>query len=105
MNSGFDLNTWNYQVLMLVQAMIGAITPNFRMVVLSLDGDEWVLTFYLETNAEDDIEEVDDIVCQYTAYQDSRLKSRYEVVVSDKKLPHLLSSERVVFRRKEFVGE
>ncbi|WP_448651369.1 hypothetical protein ACSHWC_26615 [Pseudomonas fluorescens] len=101
MNAEAELNVWNFQVLMLVQAMLGAVTPNFRMVVLSYEDDVWVIRFYLEEKIEDDIGEVEDIICQYTAYQDSDLKCTSEILVGNEDLPSLSEAERVVYRRKE----
>lgn len=101
MNAEAELKAWNFQVLMLVQAMLGAVTPNFRMVVLSCEDDIWVIRFYLEENIEDDIDEVEDIICQYTAYQNSDLKCKSEVLVCNENLPSLSETERVVYRRKE----
>jgi hypothetical protein len=31
MSADLSLDEWNYQVLMLVQALVGAISANFRM--------------------------------------------------------------------------
>ncbi|MFJ2711080.1 hypothetical protein ACIOZM_09310 [Pseudomonas sp. NPDC087346] len=101
MNAEAELKAWNFQVLMLVQAMLGAVTPNFRKVVLSCEDDVWVIKFYLEENIEDDIGEVEDIICQYTAYQDSDLKCKSEILVGNEDLPSLSEAERVVYRRKE----
>ncbi|MGC3645835.1 hypothetical protein ACPTFH_30815, partial [Pseudomonas aeruginosa] len=63
---------------MLIQALVGAISANFRMIALLWDGDEWVLSFYLEESNEEDVEEIEDVGCQYTAYQGSRLRCRSE---------------------------
>ena len=52
----------NFQVLMLVQALVGAISPNFRMVALCLDKEQWVIKFYLETDIEEDIEEIEEVI-------------------------------------------
>lgn len=101
MNEETELNVWNFQVLMLVQAMLGALTPNFRMVVLSRESDEWVVRFYIEKNIKSDLDEVEDIVCQYTAYQDSSLKCKSEVFIGSEVLPSLTEIDRVVYRRKE----
>ncbi|MDA7021886.1 hypothetical protein ACQKDL_17895 [Pseudomonas bubulae] len=101
MNAEAELKAWNFQVLMLVQAMLGAVTPNFRMVVLSCEDDVWLIRFYLEENIDDDIGEVEDIICQYTAYQGSDLKCRSEIFVCNEDLPSLSEAERVVYRRKE----
>lgn len=95
------LEEWNFQVLMLNQALVGAISANFRMVVLLWSDDEWTLRFYLEENIEEDVEEIEDIVCQYTAYQDSRLRCRSELMVGLDRLPGLSEGGRVVYRRRE----
>ena len=95
------LEEWNYQVLMLVPALVGAISSNFRMIALLWHGDEWVLKFYLEENIEEDAEEIEDVVCQYTAYQDSSLRCRSELIVGSENLPGLSEVGRVVYRRKE----
>lgn len=101
MNVAVELKVWNFQVLMLVQAMLGAVTPNFRMVVLSREGDVWVIRFYLERSLEDDADEIEDIICQYTAYQDSDLKCKSEIWVGNEDLPRISEADRVVYRRKE----
>ena len=100
MSTAAELKSWNFQVLMLVQAMLGGVTPNFRMVVLSREDDVWVVRFYLERNIEDDIYEIEDIICQYTAYQDSNLKCMSEILVGHEDLPGLSEADRVVYRRK-----
>ena len=70
MSAGFSLNEWNFQVLMLVQALAGAISSNFRMVSLSCDDVGWILSFYLEKDLEDDVGEIEEVDCQYKANQD-----------------------------------
>lgn len=101
MNTAAELKAWNFQALMLVQAMLGAITPNFRMVVLSREGNMWVIKFYLEEHVEDDIDEIEGVICQYTAYQGSDLICKSEVLVGSGRLPSLSEADRVVYRRKE----
>src|SRR5262245_9795925 len=94
------LNDWNYQVLMLVQAGIGSISQNFRMISLENDGGEWLIKFYLEDNVQEDLEEIEGMICQYTAYQDEELKCRYEIIVGSGVLPRS-GSVRLVYRRRE----
>lgn len=101
MNKQPSLAEWNFQVLMLVQALVGAVSSNFRMVTLLWGEDEWVLRFYLENNIEEDVEEIEDIVCQYTAYQDSSLRCRSELIIGRESLPGSLEVGRVVYRRRE----
>ncbi|MBF2970027.1 hypothetical protein HKT52_10765 [Pseudomonas aeruginosa] len=101
MSSRPTLEEWNFQVLMLIQALVGAISANFRMIALLWDGDEWVLRFYLEESNEEDVEEIEDVVCQYTAYQGSSLRCRSELIVGRERLPGLSEVGRVVYRRRE----
>lgn len=101
MSFNSTLDAWNFQVLMLVQALIGAVSHNFRMVALYLDEDEWVVKFFLEKNLEEDLEEIEDIFCQYTAYQDHSLKCRHEVIIGQQSLPGFSEVGRVVYRRRE----
>ena len=86
---------------MLVQALVGAISCNFRMVALFREGEEWVIRFYLETKNDEDAEEIEDVICQYDAYQDSTLRCRWETVVGRGKLPRVSEVGRIVFRRRE----
>lgn len=58
--------------------------------------------FYLEKNTEDDISEVEDIICLYTAYQGSDLKCRSRIIVCSGDLRSLSKAERVVYRRKDW---
>ncbi|MBN7870580.1 hypothetical protein J0M44_29570 [Pseudomonas aeruginosa] len=101
MSVDLSLDEWNFQVLMLVQALIGAISANFRMVTLCYEDAEWVIRFYLERDIEEDVEEIEDLVCQYTAYQGVDLKCRYEIVVGGQSLPAFSDVGRVVYRRRE----
>lgn len=96
-----SLEKWNFQVLMLGQALIGAVSSNFRMVALQWDEGEWILKFYLERHVEEDIEEIEDVVCQYTAYQNASLRCRSELIVGSERLPGLSEVGRVVYRRRE----
>jgi len=101
---GESLKRWNYQVLMLVQALVGAVSPNFRMVAISLEDGEWVTRFYLEEYDEEDVDEVEEVMCQYAAYQEGELRSRYEVLVGSGRLPGYSEVGRVVYRRRESIG-
>ncbi len=50
------------QALMLMQAMLGVISPNFRMVSITMLGDTIQVQVVLECESEEDREEIDD--CQ-----------------------------------------
>lgn len=86
---------------MLVQALVGAISCNFRMVALFREGEEWVIRFYLEAESDEDAEEIEDVIFQYDAYQDSTPRCRWETIVGQGKLPRVAEVGRIVFRRKE----
>lgn len=101
MNDSAKLECWNFQVLMLGQALLGGITPNFRMVVLSRESGVWLIKFYLEKHVADDISEIEDLMCQYTAYQGVSLKCRSEIFVGSESLPNMSGVDRAVYRRKE----
>lgn len=102
MNEKLNYQDWNFQVLMLVQSLIGAISPNFRMIAISHENDRWVLRFYLKKNIDTDVEEIEDIVCQYTAFQGGTVPCRTEIVVGEQELPKVSPDEgRVVFRMRE----
>ncbi len=63
-----QLQQENASVLMLVQAMLGAISPNFRAVSLQIEtGGVVHLYFILENENADDREEIDDLVCEFEA--------------------------------------
>ena len=96
-----ELQAWNYQVLMLSQALQGAISPNFRKVSLGHDGRRWLLRFVLQQNYSEDLEEIEDIVSQFEAFQNEQISLSVEVeITADSSLPDV-SPDRVVFRRRE----
>lgn len=98
-----SLNEWNYQVLMLGQALVGAISPNFRMVSISWQEGVWNIAFYLAEDIEEDMEEIEEIFCQYGAYQTSALRCKSRVILGTDRLPTLSPPERIVYRRREGV--
>ena len=56
-----SLTDWNWAVLMLHQALIGAISPNFRMVELAYKSSTWVVRVTLSIDDPTDREEVEDV--------------------------------------------
>ncbi|MBD9515038.1 hypothetical protein [Pseudomonas sp. PDM22] len=101
MSSNLSLDEWNFQVVMVVQALVGAISKNFRMVALCYNDPDWILSFYLEKDFHEDIEEIEDVVCQYTACQDIGLGCKYEIIIGAQSLPAFSDVGRVVYRRRE----
>lgn len=56
-----SLSDWNWAELMLTQALIGAISPNFRMVELAFEDSRWVVRVTLRAEDVADREEIEDV--------------------------------------------
>src|SRR5262249_21858875 len=95
------LDEWNSTTLALVQALLGAVSPNFRMVALFADGDVWRLQFTLETDNALDREEIDDIASEFEAQHSSNVEYEVETKVTTGHIAWPAFPARVVFRRKE----
>ncbi len=92
----------NAQVLNLVQAMIGYVTPNFRMVTVEVaESGAVTLTFLLENDSEEDREEISDIVFEFEALQEQGHDVDVNVVVDDQALHLIVPPGRCVYGRKE----
>ena len=65
MNNEFDLNTRNMIAIMLIQALWGAISPNFRRVAITFDYEHIDLLFTLNEKSDEDIEEIKDVVDEF----------------------------------------
>jgi ribosome maturation factor RimP len=91
----------NRQTVILVQAMLGAISSNFRMVSIRNENGVWILRFYLEREDTDDIEEMDDIEFEFSALQDDDLEVRKEVIITDKDIDWPEHPTVVVYKRRE----
>lgn len=96
-----DVEIWNRMSMALVQAMVGAISGNFRQVTLSRTGDRWRLGFVLAEDSEEDREEIDDIGTEFEALQDGAVDYELSVVVSRDDLGFPDPPGRVLFRRRE----
>lgn len=62
------LSDWNWAVLMLTQAMIGAVSPNFRLVELAFEHDTWVVRVTLREESSVDREEIADMCDEFLNY-------------------------------------
>lgn len=101
MNTESTNDVWAVQTLRLVQALLGAISRNFRMVAIAHDLNLWKLMFVLEEDLVEDREEIEDIAVEFEALQEKPIA--YEVAVSVSKNPMEWPplSVRVVYRRRE----
>lgn len=106
MSKKFDLNEKNKVVVMLIQALWGAISPNFRMIALSFAEPVWQLLFVLECDIAEDRQEIEDVAGEFDALLlglgGGTLKYEIKTVVSTEPLSILdPSSWQIVFRRRE----
>jgi hypothetical protein len=90
----------NGLVINLVDALLGAITPNFRAVLLRLDADQAALTFLLERESAADRAEIDDIVFEFQAIEPT-LPLQVSIIVDSASLTKYAHLGRMVFARKE----
>lgn len=96
-----QLDRENAQVLNLVQAMIGGITPNMRGVSLVCSSAGLHLYFLLEHDDENDREEIDDIVFELQALQQGLIDINATVIVSTDDSAFGLLQGRRIYGRKE----
>jgi hypothetical protein len=104
--SKMNINEKNMAVVMLNQALLGAISPNFRMVTILFSEVKWTVFFCLEKDNLKDREEIEDIIGDFDGFlldidsPPSNLEVKIEV--SSEYLPKFDDdNSRVVFRRKE----
>lgn len=95
-------STENANVVNVVQAMIGSVSPNFRRVCLSVGDDGGVsLWFLLEHEDEDDRWEIEEIAFAFSALQQPGAALHVAVVVDDRPLDGIVLPGRVVYGRRE----
>lgn len=102
MKSNVTLEDRNKIAVMLMQALWGAISPNFRMVAFCPCEPVWKLLFVLEKEDDVDREEISDVAAEFDALQESG-SARFEVeaVVSAAPLTWPEPPWLVVYRRRE----
>ena len=94
----------NREVLSLVQALIGAVSPNFRRVSLELIGTKGTrIRFLLESDDARDREEIDDIVAEFgaLAWGHGHGELYVDTTCDARPLRELHFPGRVVYGRKE----
>lgn len=60
-----SIDDQNMVLTMLTQAMLGAISSNFRMVVIDMDRPVWLISFVLEKDSAIDQEEIEEIMSTF----------------------------------------
>jgi hypothetical protein len=101
MNDPFSLDDSNRSALMLSQAMLGAISPNFRMVTLTQHDGCWQIQFFLETDDAEDREEILEIALEFESLQETNVNYEVEIVISSDAIKWPELPTRVVYRRRE----
>ena len=84
-----------------VQAMVGAISENFRQVTLLCVGGKWRLEFVLEAESQEDREECEDTGGEFWALMDGPVGYEVNVAISRDDLRFPDPPGRVLFRRRE----
>lgn len=89
------------QALMLMQSMLGVISPNFRMVSIANRDDIILVQVVLERESIEDRSELEDCMSEFEALQSSLVDYDFDVVISDAELEWPTSSSIVIYRRRE----
>lgn len=105
MTAQFTLSEQNMVEVMLVQALCGAITPNFRRITLLPQRPEVRVEFVLEVESAEDREEIEDIITDFDVYLmdvgTSGFALKWGTTVDSGALTPVDAPTRVVYRRKE----
>jgi hypothetical protein len=90
------------QALMLMQAMLGVISPNFRRVAVTLRNELIWVEVILEHESQQDTNELKECEDEFDALQIGVHAFKFEVIISDRKLawPDPRSTF-VIYRRRE----
>ncbi|MDO5657557.1 MAG: hypothetical protein Q4G36_04470 [Paracoccus sp. (in: a-proteobacteria)] len=62
------IDDWNCYTLMLVQALLGVISGNFRMVTLEFAGDRWIATAMLFEESQTDRDKFLDAIDEFSIF-------------------------------------
>lgn len=90
------------QSLILMQALLGVISANFRMIYLQQDSGKVIVTIILESENENDFEEIEDLKSEFEALQESSIDYDFVVKVADTDLSWPDDNTVVIFKRREF---
>jgi hypothetical protein len=89
----------NYYILALLQAMLGAISNNFRAIWLIADEEKLDVFFLLSKESNEDREEIGDIIFEFEALQKRIINVTPHIVINNKEwLPP--NEARMVFLKR-----
>lgn len=94
-------NRENYFISTLVEAMLGAITPNIRAVALEVANEQVFLHVVLEHDSAVDREEIDDIVMKFEALQPNRIELEVDIRADAQSFDKIQIPGRLVYLRRE----
>ena len=98
MNEQTKVNTRNYLLSCIIQALVGALTENINRVSFNWEGSHLILRFNLNVDDSSDLEEIDDVIFELEALLAGEYKIKYKVKIGD--LDDLDENEQIVFKMK-----
>ncbi len=96
-----SLAEWNLETVDVMQALLGSISPNYRMITMDHDGSQWIFTFVLEHEDVEDREEVEDFAIEWEALKDRPTSCTTVVLIEAGALAWPAPPTRVIYRRRE----
>ncbi len=100
--SKLSLNDENKYEVMLTQALLGVISPNFRMVSIDFGLSVWKVTFTIEQDNQTDREEIKEFESEfYALLPNGQLRFTVEIVVTTAPITWPEPHVRVVYHRRE----
>jgi|LakMenE01Jun11ns_1017448.scaffolds.fasta_scaffold9666900_1 hypothetical protein len=98
-----ELNQWQFDGLGVMQALLGVISSNFRMVSFSRKINTLTIRIALEQENEEDSAEIEDFKFELSVLLDQDDKIEIQLIVSDQPIIMAPPSESdiTVFRRRE----
>jgi hypothetical protein len=95
------MSSQNLQLINLVQAMLGSISGNFRAVFLDCQERRAMITFVLERDTAEDREEIEDILFEFEALQETGVEIDKNIIIGLQPIGELKNAGHLVFSRKE----
>ena len=96
-----EMTNLQYQALALVQALLGVISPNFRMVWITCSEDLIGIHIVLEIECDEDIEEIEDLKSEFEALQESAVDYKVETTINSGDIEYPdMENTIIVYRRR-----
>ncbi len=95
------IENWNFTLLSIMQSLLGAISPNFRMIELGEFEGKWIIKFILEKESDEDRDEIKNIIDQFEALQSCVVEYQTEIIIENGAIAWPPAPSRVIYKRKE----